>query len=215
MLKIIKDSALVPTPIVDLKLDSEPRQGSTDPVTSEGVANAIAGASGALDERLTAVEGCIPDTAGADNKLVTQSALDAAEAGWQAGYTPKGNASVSTLNGLTGQSNGDTYILTDSGTLTDGSLAVSAGDSVAWDATNSKWYKFKRELPLIYNDTVKAFRGIRIHVGNSLKDTSGCVCVGMGRNAEKMTLTESQLAETMVVGLCRGFHSLVVVEGDG
>ena len=124
-----------------LKFDTKPTAGSTNPVTSEGIANAIAGASGALDERLTAVEDCIPDTAGAGNKLVTQSAFDAAEAGWQAGYTPKGEASVSTLNGLTGQSNGDTYILTDSGTLTDGSLAVSAGDSVAWDDANSKWYK--------------------------------------------------------------------------
>lgn len=124
-----------------LKFDTKPTAGSTNPVTSEGIANAIAGASGALDERLTAVEDCIPDTAGAGNKLVTQSAFDAAEAGWQAGYTPKGDASVSTLNGLTGQSNGDTYILTDSGTLSAGSLAVSAGDSVAWDDANSKWYK--------------------------------------------------------------------------
>ena len=125
----------------DLVLDKTPKEGSFNVVTSDGVAKAIGDASEPLDTRLTAVEECIPDTAGDNNKLVTQSALDAAEAGWQAGYTPKGDASVSTLNGLTGQSNGDTYILTDSGTLTDGSLAVSAGDSVAWDDANSKWYK--------------------------------------------------------------------------
>ena len=75
--------------------------------------------------------------------------------------------------------------------------------------------KFKRELPLISSASVPASRGIRIHVGNSLKDTSGCVCVGMGRNIEKMTLTESQIAETMVVGLCCCCHELAVVEGDG
>lgn len=43
------------------------------------------------------------------------------------GYTPKGNATVATLAELTGQSNGDMYIVTDSGTLNDGTLAVSAG----------------------------------------------------------------------------------------
>ena len=146
---IIKDgdvTKVVKETLVDgqMYVDDKAREGSTNLVTSDAVAKVAKDAGDeaeGLDTRLTAVEDCIPDTAGADNKLVTQSALDAAEAGWQAGYTPKGEASVSTLNGLTGQSNGDTYILTDSGTLTDGSLAVSAGDSVAWDDANSKWYK--------------------------------------------------------------------------
>lgn len=38
--------------------------------------------------------------------------------------------------------------------------------------------KFKRDLPLIYNDKFPASRGIRLHVGNSLKDSKGCILVG-------------------------------------
>lgn len=36
--------------------------------------------------------------------------------------------------------------------------------------------KFKRRLPLIKN--VPNFEGVRIHCGNSLQDTAGCVLVG-------------------------------------
>lgn len=66
------------------------------------------------------------------------------------GYTPKGPASVATLNGLTGQENGWLYTMTDAGTLTDGSLAVTAGDTVAWDATNGVWYKAMDYAPRQY-----------------------------------------------------------------
>lgn len=78
---------------------------------------------------------------------------------------------------------------------------------------NSKSPKFKRELPLVYNmTTVKASRGIRIHAGNTVKDSAGCILVGMGRNEGKGTLTESSLAETMVTMLCRSVTELVVTE---
>lgn len=42
----------------------------------------------------------------------------------------------------------------------------------------SKSPKFGRMLPLVYNEKVPMVRGIRIHVGNSVKDSSGCVLVG-------------------------------------
>ena len=72
---------------------------------------------------------------------------------------------------------------------------------------NSQSPKFKRELPLIYNKDVPASRGVRIHRGNSWRDSSACV-----RNPEKEIITESALAETMVTMLCRSVVSLVICE---
>lgn len=94
-------------------------------------------------------------------------------------------------------------------TLENAAKAIPAG---LYSIENSKSPKFKRELPLLYNAAVPAKRGIRIHVGNdAVKDSSGCVLVGMGRNGDK--LTESQLAETMVTMLCRNVRQLAIVEG--
>ena len=126
-------------------VDEKPIEGSVNSVTSGGVAAALKDAddkADGIDTRLETVEGVIPSGASESNKVVTASDLAAAEAGWQAGYTPKGPASVSTINGLTGQQNGDVYTLTDGGTVNPGALTVSAGDQIAWDATNSIWYKF-------------------------------------------------------------------------
>lgn len=75
---------------------------------------------------------------------------------------------------------------------------------------NSKSPKFKRELPLLHNAQVPASRGIRIHVGNTVASSSGCVIVGMGRNCD--SLTESTPAETMVTMICRNEKNLVIVD---
>ncbi len=75
---------------------------------------------------------------------------------------------------------------------------------------NSKSPKFKRELPLLHNAQVLASRGIRIHVGNTVSSSSGCVLVGMGRNGDR--LTESTPAETMVTMICRNESNLVIVD---
>lgn len=51
-----------------------------------------------------------------------------------------GDADVATLNGtIEGLQNGWTFTLTDSGTLTEGSVSVEVGDEVAW--TGSAWFK--------------------------------------------------------------------------
>ena len=38
--------------------------------------------------------------------------------------------------------------------------------------------KFRKELPLIWSDRVHWSRGIRIHRGNTVKDTDGCILIG-------------------------------------
>lgn len=95
-------------------------------------------------------------------------------------------------------------------TLENKAKAIPCG---IYNIENSKSPKFKRELPLLYNKTVAESRGIRIHAGNTSKDSAGCVLVGMGREiAPDGSLTESKLAETMVTMLCRTVKQMVICE---
>ena len=92
-------------------------------------------------------------------------------------------------------------------TLENRSKAIPCG---LYSMLNSMSPKFKRELPLIWNEGVPERRGIRIHRGNSAKDSKGCILVGMGRDVKKSLITESALAETMVTMLCRGVSQLII-----
>lgn len=94
-------------------------------------------------------------------------------------------------------------------TLENASKAIPAG---WYTVENSKSPKFKRELPLLYSLNVLARRGVRIHSGNTWKDSSACVLVGMGRDDVNERLTESADAEKMVTMLCRSIHQLAIVE---
>lgn len=95
-------------------------------------------------------------------------------------------------------------------TLENAAKAIPCG---LYNVQNSKSPKFKRELPLVWNEKVPSKRGIRIHVGNTVASSSGCVLVGMGRDVKKYFITESALAETMVSMLCRNVIELVITEG--
>ena len=55
--------------------------------------------------------------------------------------------------------------------------------------------KFKRELPIIMN--VPNFEGIRIHRGNTIKDTSGCLLTG--ENKERGKVINSTKYETELI----------------
>lgn len=95
-------------------------------------------------------------------------------------------------------------------TLENKAKAIPCG---IYNIENSKSPKFKRELPLLYNKTVAESRGIRIHAGNTSKDSDGCVLVGMDREiAPDGSLTESKLAETMATMLCRSVKQMVICE---
>jgi len=95
-------------------------------------------------------------------------------------------------------------------TLENKAKAIPCG---IYNIENSKSPKFKRELPLLYNKTVAESRGIRIHAGNTSKDSAGCVLVGMGREiAPDGSLSESRLAETMISMLCRTVKQMVICE---
>lgn len=162
-----------------LKFDTTPTEGSTNTVTSEGVKSAIDGAVG-------------------DASAALQEQIDdiAEKAG--SGYIPKGEATVATLNALSGQENGELYTMTDAGTLTDGSLAVVAGDTVAWDATNSVWYKAMNYALMKYGTneahnlptTITAFRtGDVIPVdgpdGTAKMDAEAVLQIASGQNVVK------------------------------
>lgn len=95
-------------------------------------------------------------------------------------------------------------------TLENAAKAIPCG---LYNVQNSQSPKFKRELPLISNSTtVKASRGIRIHRGNTAKDSQGCVLVGMGGSTEDFSVTESASAETMVTMICRNETMLIITE---
>ena len=72
----------------------------------------------------------------------------------------------------------------------------------------SKSQRFCRLLPLVYNDEVPMHRGIRIHAGNSVKDSSGCILVGFGRNGDR--LVNSRNAESVVTGLAANDAKLII-----
>ncbi len=94
-------------------------------------------------------------------------------------------------------------------TLENAAKAIPTG---VYLVQNSMSTKFKRELPLIWNSGVSSSRGIRMHRGNTVKDSQGCILVGMGRDVKKHFITESALAETMITMLCRNVTELIVTE---
>ncbi|MBO7413941.1 MAG: hypothetical protein J6U20_09840 [Fibrobacter sp.] len=94
-------------------------------------------------------------------------------------------------------------------TLENAAKAIPCGVYMVQNSTSPK---FKSELPLLWNSGVSSTSGIRIHRGNTAKDSSGCILVGMGRDAKKQSLTESALAETMVTMLCRNVTELIITE---
>ena len=90
-------------------------------------------------------------------------------------------------------------------TLENKSKLIPCGE---YNLNVSKSQKFERLLPLVYNDEVPMHRGIRMHVGNSVKDTTGCILVGFQRNGDR--LVNSRNAEAAVTGLAANDAKLII-----
>ena len=63
--------------------------------------------------------------------------------------------------------------------------------------------KFRRQLPIISNFQVKENRGTRIHAGNSVDDSSGCILIGNNADLVSMKIGDSQRAVDQLVKAIR------------
>ena len=70
-----------------------------------------------------------------------------------------------------------------------GETAIPAG---RYKLVLSMSNRFKRILPEVL--AVPNFTGIRIHAGNTAKDTHGCLLLGQTRNVEARSIGQSKLA---------------------
>lgn len=64
--------------------------------------------------------------------------------------------------------------------------------------------KFKKELPLVHNTLVPGNRGIRIHAGNTVDDTEGCILIGNISSLAERRIWESNIAVNQLVSAMKG-----------
>jgi hypothetical protein len=69
--------------------------------------------------------------------------------------------------------------------------------------------KFNRKLPHVYNEDFSKSRGFRIHPGNSMKDSNGCILVG-NSITYTFTLVESKKALERVLDAIKDISWLVI-----
>lgn len=91
-----------------------------------------------------------------------------------------------------------------------GKTAIPAGRYRLYLTYSSR---FKRILPLM--DNVPQFSGVRIHRGNTAKDTEGCILVGYNREVGKVldsAVTEQRLMAVLQNTANRGEQIFITIE---
>lgn len=76
-------------------------------------------------------------------------------------------------------------------------LELGVGECIDNGEYSVKWYfspKNKLFVPLLYSDTLNQNRYIEIHVGNTTKDTQGCILLGKYLTGNGDSIGESRLA---------------------
>lgn len=86
-----------------------------------------------------------------------------------------------------------------------GETAIPRGE---YKLTLSMSNRFKKVLPEVLG--VKYFTGIRIHAGNTVDDTDGCILVGMNRIGA--VITHSQMALSHLMKLLENTDEEVIIE---
>lgn len=82
-----------------------------------------------------------------------------------------------------------------------------------WSDSSQTGVDIKGKLPLIFNDNVSKDRLIRIHIGNTGKDTLGCILLGMNTTGTAQVL-KSRVAMTKFCNLVYPDDFIVEIKND-